>query len=100
MACGGSLDGGREELRESWWRRSSNCWTVASSAATRASRAWIYSWMAMGVCSHSSGGKGGVVFMGFDHTRHGHRMASLTYGDHVNAYQIHILVTLEYSKSM
>src|SRR5438445_10868778 len=86
MACGGSLDGGREELRESWWRPSSNCWTVASSAATRASRAWIYSWMAMGVCSHSSGGKGGVVFMGFDHTRHGHRMASLSYGDHVNAY--------------
>src|SRR4051794_2223441 len=86
MACGGSRDGGREELRASCWRPSSNCWTVASSAATRAARARIYSWMAMGVCSHSSGGKGGVGFMGFDHTRHGHRMASLTDGDLVNAY--------------
>src|SRR5215831_6365668 len=70
-ACGGSLDGGREKLCESCWRRSSNRWTVASSAATRASRARTYSWTATGVCSHSSGGKGGMVFIGLDHTRLG-----------------------------
>jgi hypothetical protein len=87
MPCGGSLDGGREELRESCWRRSSNCWTVASSAATRASRVRIYSRTATGVCSHDSGGNGGVEGMGYDHTRHGHRLASLTYFDHVNAYR-------------
>src|SRR5206468_12505445 len=85
-ACGGSLDGGREELCESWCRRSRNCWTVASSAATRASRVRIYSRTARGICSHSSGGKGGVVFMGLNHTRDGYRRASLMYCDHVNAY--------------
>src|SRR5206468_13053635 len=85
-ACGGSLVGGREEFWESCWRRSSNRWTVASSSATRASRVLIYSRTARGVCSHSSGGKGGVVFMGMNHTRDGYRRASLMYCDHVNAY--------------
>ena len=69
VTVGGLLDGGRDELCESCWSRSSRCWTVASSAATRASRAWMYAWTATGVCSHSSGGKGGMVFMGLDHTR-------------------------------
>ena len=40
----------------------------------------------MGVCSHRSGEKGGAGFMGLHHMRQGHRQASLTYCDHVNAY--------------
>ena len=46
----------------------------------------MYSWTATGVCSHSFGGNGGVVFMAYEHTRHGYRLASITYYDHVNAY--------------
>src|SRR5215470_3671406 len=83
-AGGGSLDGGREELCESCWRRSSKRWTVASNSAARASRVRIYSRTARGVCSHSSGGIGGVEFMGRYHTRDGYQRASLTYCDHVN----------------
>src|SRR5512138_219977 len=89
-ACGGSLDGGREELCESCWRRSSKRWTAASHSARRASRVRIYSRTARGVCSHSSGGNGGGVFMGLNHTRDGYLRASLTYCDHVNAYKISI----------
>src|SRR5262249_31953966 len=68
-ACGGSLDGGREKLCESCWRRSSNRWTVASSAATRASRARTYSLTATGVCSHRSGAKCGIEFIRLAHAR-------------------------------
>ena len=66
IACGGSLEGGREELREPCCSRSVNCWvvackrwTMASNTATRASSARIYSWASTGVRSQIDCG---VVF--------------------------------------
>ena len=50
-------------------RAPSHRWTVASNSATRASRVRMYSLTATGVCSHRSGGKDSMVFMGLDHTR-------------------------------
>src|SRR3954468_24690278 len=53
-AWGGSEEGGREELDESWPRR-------ASSSQTRACRVRISVWAAAGVASQTSGGRGRTV---------------------------------------
>src|SRR5688572_2745739 len=87
-ACGGSLDGGREELRESCWRRSCNCWTVASSVATRASSARIYACASTGVRSQISCDNEDGVFIDLYDMRHPPALASMTGWNHVNGYEV------------
>src|SRR5512132_2884552 len=85
-AWGGSLDGGRDEVREVCCTCSHNCWTVASSAAMRRSNARLYAWAAGGVRSHISGGKGIWLSMGEDYRRHRCYLARVALSDHVNVY--------------
>jgi hypothetical protein len=87
-ACGGSLDGGRDEVRESCCSCSRNCSTIASNAATLASRARMWVCASAGVCSHISGDKRGSLFM----SRHGMRpryclARRSSRSDHVNVYE-------------
>ena len=81
-----ALAGGREELRESCWRRSCNCWTVASSVATRASSARIYACASTGVRSQISCDNEDGVFIDLYDMRHPPALASMTGWNHVNGY--------------